>query len=124
MKISQASLGVFLFLSVICTPVTIHAVSDGNFEKTEVEEDERKIETVSLIAYISSVSGIASLFIIPTLSLLLFPAGFILGLIAFLNKKRRINRRSRSLALAATILGGAFIGVVFTSFLVFLLFAF
>ena len=123
MKISQV-LGLFLFLSVICTPVTIHAVSDGIFEKTEVEEDERKIETVSLIAYISAVSGIASLFIIPSLSFLLFPAGFVLGLIAFMNKRRRINRRSRSLALVAAILGGAFIGVVFTSFLVFLLFAF
>jgi cobalamin biosynthesis protein CobD/CbiB len=93
-------------------------------EKKEIKEeqrDTRKMDGLSLWAYITAFSALASLFVVPTLSLLLFPAGLVMGIIALVQGKRRLeDRRGRGLAIAAVVLGGAFAALFVISFAIFL----
>ena len=82
------------------------------------------MDSLSLIAYIFAVAGVASLFILAPVSIFLMPIAFITGMVAFLNKKRYVNKRGRGLALAAVALGGAFSLIILTSLLAFALFGF
>jgi len=75
---------------------------------TDDQTEEIKMDGLSLAAYVTSITGIASLFLLPTLGLLFLPAGFIMGIIAWRSKKRYERRKGKGLALAAVAIGGAF----------------
>ena len=107
-------------------PVSVYSVHSNivKDQKKEVTEN-KKLDVLSLVAYIITVAGVSSFFFAPAASLVLFPVAFILGAIAFMGgKKRYENRRGRGLALAAFALGGAFTVVIFGSLLAFALFGF
>jgi hypothetical protein len=108
------------------SPVGVYAVnSEKSTSPSQSRKEEKRMDELSLIAYFSTIAGIASLFIIPVASLVLMPAGFLLGMIAFLGGRKRFeNRRGRGLALAAVALGGAYTLVIFGSLLAFALFGF
>lgn len=108
------------------TPAAVYAVNDeAKAKEIRKAVENKRMDELSLIAYISTVAGIASLFLIPVASLILMPAGFLMGMIAiFGNEKRYEKRRGRGLALAAVAVGGAYTLVVFGSLLVFTLFGF
>jgi len=90
-------------------------------ERSKVDKPEnQKMDVLSLIAHISMTLGIASLFFVPELSLILIPAAFIIGLIAW-RKRKHEQKRGKGLALAAFILGGVFTAMVALSFVVYAL---
>lgn len=90
-------------------------------EFKDEQQDIRKMDELSLWAYISTVTGIASLFVIPAASLLLFPAGLVMGIIALVGRRRRLeDRRGKGLAIAAVVLGGAYTALFVISFAIFL----
>ena len=98
-----------------------HEIDSLSSEQTE----EKKMDALSLIAFVGAAVGIASLFFISPLSILLLPGAFVTGMIALLRgRERYITRRGRGLALAALILGGAFTLYLFASFVAFGLFGF
>lgn len=96
----------------------------GGHERTEkmrVDKPEnQKLDVLSLIAHIAMTLGIASLFVVPELSLVFIPAAFIMGLIAWKNR-RYDHKRGKGLALSALILGGVFTTMVAISFLIYAL---
>ena len=95
---------------------------DKEKEKKSPEEDPRKMDGLSLAAHIAITTGIASLFILPPLSLLFFTLGFALGMTAWSQRRRRyINKRGQGLALTAVILGGTVVTLIAISFVGFLL---
>jgi hypothetical protein len=86
------------------------------------KKKEKKMDTLSLVAHISIMAGIASFFFLPQLSLLLIPAAFIMGLLAVTGRKDRLkSKRGRGLAIAALAVGGFFTLVVFASFAIYAL---
>ncbi len=108
-------------------PVNLEDVRRGKTEMSqsgkEKEQDpkkekaQKKMDGLSLAAHISITAGIASLFILPPLGLLLIPAGIIMGLIAWGGgKKRYENRRGRGLAMEGVILTGALAFLLAISF--------
>ena len=82
---------------------------------------EKKMDGLSLGAHIATCSGVVSLFLVPALSILLLPAGFIMGAIACKDKKRYEHRRGRGLAIASAAIGGAMILLIASSYVVFFL---
>jgi hypothetical protein len=87
----------------------------------QTQQDERKMDPLSLTAYALTVGGLASLFLTPALALLLIPAGFVVGLFALFGGRNRFEKRKgRGLALAAVLLGGAFSLAIVVGFLVLL----
>lgn len=110
----------------LLTPSAVYAVNDeASVKESRKAVESKRMDELSLIAYISTVAGIGSLFLIPVASLILMPAGFLMGMIAiFGNEKRYEKRRGRGLALAAVAVGGAYTLVVFGSLLAFTLFGF
>ena len=68
----------------------------------------KKMDSLSLTAYVLTMLGLASFFFIPVAGLFLLPIAFISGMLAFFNRKRYINKRGRGLALAAFVIGGGF----------------
>jgi hypothetical protein len=91
-------------------------------EKKSTAEDPRKLDGLSLAAHIATTFGIASLFVLPPLSLLFFTLGFALGITAWSQRRRRyINKRGQGLALTAVILGGTVVTLIAISFVGFLL---
>ncbi len=124
------ALHVIILMSILSLmgPIPAHAVQTHQQavakEKKELA-DEKKMDALSLAAYVSAMAGIASFFVVPAASIALLPAAFIMGLIALLSgKKRYLTKRGRGLALTATILGGTFTLFVFASFIAFSLFGF
>lgn len=116
-----------LFTMMSClAPAALLAVNDEAMAKELRKASEgKRMDRLSLIAYISTVAGIGSLFFIPGASLLLMPVGLVLGLVAILGRKNRYERRrGRGLALAAIALGGAYTLALVASFAVFVLFGF
>lgn len=93
-------------------------------EKKELKDEERdirKMDELSLWAYISAVTGIASFFVAPAASLLFFPAALVMGVIALVRGRRRMeDRKGRGLAIAAVILGGAYVALFVITFTIFL----
>ena|SRR5688500_16685466 len=115
---------IILLSFAITAPVSVSAVNQQSIPKKEAVE-QKKMDTLSLIAYVSTIVGIASLFLVPAASLFLMPVGFIMGMIAFFGgKKRYEKRRGKGLALAALAIGGAFTLVIMGSLLAFALFGF
>jgi hypothetical protein len=98
-------------------PVTLQAVNTSPVEKAE--QQDLPLDGLSVAAFASVMLGIASLFIVPALSILLFPAGLVMGAFAAFgkNKNRYEKRRGRGLALAAIIVGGAYVGLLAVAFL-------
>ncbi len=86
------------------------------------QQDARKMDELSLWSYIAAVTGIASFFVLPAASLLLFPAGLVMGIIALVRGRRSIeDRRGKGLAIAAVVLGGAYTALFVISFAIFLI---
>jgi len=86
------------------------------------ERKEKKMDGLSLAAHIAVSTGIASFFLLPVLGLILLPAGFLMGIIAWAGgKKKYEHKRGRGLALAAMAIGGAFTLAVLASFALFVL---
>ena len=110
----------------LLTPSVVHAVNDeASAKENRKAVESKRIDELSLVAYISTVAGIASFFLAPVASLILMPAGFLMGMITlFGNEKRYEKRRGRGLALAAVAVGGAYTLVVFGSLLAFAIFGF
>ena len=83
-------------------------------------EAEKKMDALSLTAYLSAVTGVASLFLVPALSLALLPAGLVMGIIGLARGRRKgyKNKKGWGLALAAVVLGGAFTLLFMTAFIV------
>ncbi|HUR31406.1 MAG TPA: hypothetical protein VMZ69_08225 [Saprospiraceae bacterium] len=121
-----------IFLLVVIgfmMPLQVRAVNSECAKETKIKDkeakEEKKMDELSLIAYVMTVAGVASFFLVPVASLFLFPVAFVLGAVAFLSgKKRYKNRRGRGLALAAMALGGIFTLFLLGSFLAFALFGF
>ena len=91
-------------------------------KKPDKEENPKKMDGLSLAAHIAITIGIASLFIVPPLSLLFFTLGFAMGMTAWSQRRRRyINRRGQGLALTAVILGGTVVTLIAISFVGYLL---
>lgn len=86
-------------------------------------EPEKKMDALSLTAYISAVTGVASLFLVPALSLALLPAGLVMGIIALARGRRKgyKNKKGWGLALAAVVLGGGLVLLFMTALVVALL---
>lgn len=127
-SVKNSTLLIILLLSLTSLIVPVSpagAVNAENLSKKELKKaakEERKMDTLSLVGYLSAVGGIASLFIVPLASLVLLPAAFVMGVIGLYRGKRYYqNTRGWGLSLAATILGGLFILVFTGSFLIFLL---
>ena len=79
------------------------------------------MDGLSLAAHIAVSAGIASFFLLPTAGLILLPAGFIMGVIAWAGGRKRYERkRGRGLALAAMVLGGAVVVAVLAALTVFI----
>lgn len=107
------------------SPLNVHAVSRQSVKTEQKRDDERRMDSLSMIAYGSVVAGLASLFLVPVLGLLLIPGGLVMGLLALFGGKNRYEKRKgRGLAFAAVILGGAFTVVVVGSLLILLAFGF
>ena len=106
---------IFSTIGLISPLSVVNAVNTqkGRQEKVEIKKDVKKgkkMDALSLVAHIAVSTGLASFFFLPMVGLILLPAGFIMGLIAWAGGKRRYERkRGRGLALAAMILGGAFV---------------
>ncbi len=83
-------------------------------------EPVKKMDALSLTAYVTAVTAIASLFLVPALSLALFPAGMVMGIIGIARGRRKgyKNKKGWGLALAAVVLGGAFTLLFMTAFVV------
>jgi len=121
----------FLFIFIgFLTPLSyVNAVNTQQDEQEKVEkekkapeEDTRKMDGLSLAAHIGITAGLASLFILPPLSLLFFTLGFAFGLTAWSQRRRRYaTRRGKGLALTAVILGGVFVTIIALSFVGYLL---
>ena len=123
----QRTIWILIFgITTSLSPVGVYAVNSHNTTTPpQSRKEEKRMDELSLIAYVSTVVGIASLFIVPVASLVLMPAGFLMGMIAFMGGRKRFEkRRGRGLALAAVALGGAYTLVVFGSLLAFALFGF
>lgn len=93
--------------------------------KTEIKKadnEEKKMDGLSLVAYISAMTGIASFFLVPVAGIFLLPAAFTMGLIALIRGKKYGRKKGRGLALTATILGGAFVVLIGVELLLVLLF--
>ncbi len=86
-------------------------------------EPEKKMDALSLTAYISAVTGVASLFLVPALSLALMPAAFVMGIIGIARGKRKgyKNKKGWGLALVAVVLGGAYVLLFIGAFTIALL---
>ena len=119
----------YLLLIIIGIMAPISYSNAVNTQKEGLEKIERrkadkpekqKIDVLSLVAHIAMTLGIASLFVVPELSLVLIPAAFIMGLIAWKNR-RYDHKRGKGLALSALILGGVFTTMVAISFLIYAL---
>ena len=124
---------IILLISVISflTPAPAGAIHSQNQEiaqtagpKKKIEKQEKKMDSLSLIAYIFAMGGLVSLFFVAPVSLFMMPIAFVSGLVAFLGKKRYNKKRGRGLALAAVAIGGAFTLVILFSLLAFALFGF
>lgn len=103
----------------------VNTIQQGIDSTSNEQPEEKKMDGLSLAAYVGAVAGVASFFILPAVSILLLPAAFVTGTIAILSGRRRyVTRRGRGLALAALILGGAFTLFLFASFVAFGLFGF
>lgn len=79
-------------------------------EKSEKKDQEKtkKLDPLSLTAYLFTMAGLVSFFFVPVASLIILPIAFITGMVAFFNRKRFEKRRGRGLALAAFVIGGGF----------------
>ena|SRR5688572_22037455 len=116
---------VILIFSMITSMTPALAVNTEPQSPGKELEEEKKLDELSVFAYISAVAGIASFFFIPAASLLFLPAGLVMGMIAIAGgRKRYEKRRGRGLALAAIALGGVFVLAVFASLVVSVLFGF
>ncbi len=101
-----------LLLQLVMVP-SAGAVNQKN-KPSEAQADtlsgdpDKKMDALSLTAYVTAVTGVASIFLIPALSLLLMPAGLIMGIIGIARGRRKWykNKRGYGLALAAVVLGG------------------
>lgn len=125
MKFSSSPIFLIVCLSFLINPFKAAGVETIPGKQTEQSVEGRKMDKLSLAAYITTVAGIASFFFAPVAGLVLLPAGFIMGFITFLGgKKRFATKRGRGLAIAAVVLGGAFSIFVFASFIAFALFGF
>ncbi len=114
-------------MSSISPLMAVNSTREGREVLTGTRErkEEKKMDVLSLVAYISTMAGVASFFFVPVASLILLPAGLIMGMIGFLGgRKRYESRRGRGLALASLVLGGAFTLMLFASFIAFGLFGF
>lgn len=141
MKIKSPDLLKFLILAAMLLPLSrlgaVHAQKPLNLEdvrrgvidlrqydKKEIsvtKPERKKMDGLSLISYVSTTVGLASLFILPVLGGILIPLGTILGLFAWTSKKRYIHRRGRGLAIASVAVGGAFAFLIVVSFIAFFL---
>ena len=114
-----------LIFSIITSVTPVLAVNTVQQGPRKELQEEKKLDELSVIAYISAVAGIASFFFLPAASLLFLPAGLVMGMIAIVGgKKRYEKRRGRGLALAAIALGGIFVLALFASLVVAVLFGF
>lgn len=119
----------FCFIGSVAPLSYVNAVNSHKDKEEKVEkekkaavEEPKKMDGLSLAAHIAITTGIASLFILPPLSLLFFTLGFALGMTAWAQRRRRyINKRGRGLALTAVILGGTVVTLIAISFVGFLL---
>jgi len=83
------------------------------------------MDPLAASAYAATVAGLAGLFLTPVITLILMPAGFIMGLIALMGRRDRFKkRRGRGLAIAAVALGGAFSLLIVGSLIILGLFGF
>ena len=81
----------------------------------------KKMDGLSLAAHIAMCTGVASLFLVPALGIILLPAAFIMGAMACLDKKRYEHKRGRGLAIAPAVLGAAMVLLIASSFIAFFL---
>jgi len=103
----------------------VHTLQHETDSISNEQTEEKKMDALSLVAFAGAAAGIASLFIIAPLSILLLPGAFVTGLLALLRgREHYVTRRGRGLAVAALILGGAFTLYLFASFVAFGLFGF
>lgn len=87
---------------------------------TTASETVKTMDALSLTAYIVAVTGVASLFLGPALSLILLPAALVMGIIGISRGKRKgyKHKKGWGLALAAVVLGGAFTLLFMTAFVI------
>lgn len=116
-----------LLFQLVMVP-TAGAVNSKNKQSEALADSlsgdpEKKMDALSLTAYVSAVTGVASIFLLPALSLALLPAGLVMGIIALARGRRKgyKNKKGWGLALAAVVLGGAFTLLFMTAIVVALL---
>ncbi len=110
-------------------PINLEDVRSGVIElrqsdkkdNTDTKQERKKMDGLSLVSYVSTTVGLASLFLLPALGAVLIPLGSILGLFSWTNKKRYEHRRGRGLAIASSAIGGAFALLIAVSFIAFFL---
>jgi hypothetical protein len=110
-------------------PINLEDLRSGVIELRHADKKERKnpkpenkkMDGLSLVSYVSTTVGLASLFLLPAIGAVLIPVGAILGLFSWTNKKRYEHRRGRGLAIASSAVGGAFALLIAVSFIAFFL---
>lgn len=91
----KASLLTLLVFTALCiAPVSSFAVHNDLPAKEirkrfKTEKDTRKMDALSAVSFSSVILGLASFFVISGLSVVLFPAAFVLGLIGVKRGKKR-----------------------------------